>query len=119
MIDRDAVGVLEILLHAGEIIDDGLLALLACDEVGDVVHGTRTVEGVHCDEVLECAGLQFDEVLLHTCRLKLEGSCRAAFAVELVGFWVIDGDGLDVEVDAARDLDIFDRVTDDRQGLQS
>ena len=81
LIDRDAIGVLEVLLHAGEIVDNGLLALLAGDEVGDVVHGTRTVEGVHCDEVLERAGLQFNEILLHTCRLELEGTRRAAFTI--------------------------------------
>ena len=40
--------------------------MLALDEVGYVVHRTRTVEGVHGNEVLECTRLQFAQVLLHT-----------------------------------------------------
>ena len=53
LVDGDAVGVLEVLVHLGDVVDDGALAVLALDKVGDVVHGARTIEGVHGDEVLE------------------------------------------------------------------
>ena len=66
LIHRDAVGILEVFLHAGDIVGDGLLAVLAGDEVGDVIHRSRTVEGVHGDEVLENRRLQLAEILLHT-----------------------------------------------------
>ena len=66
LIDRDAVGVFQILLHLGGIVGDGLETLLAVDEIGDVVHRARAVERVHCDQVFEALGLQLLEPLLHT-----------------------------------------------------
>ena len=93
--------------------------MLAVDEVGDVVHGAWAVEGVHSDEVLEGAGLQLAQVLLHAGRLKLEGADGAALAVEFVGERVVDGDGVNIDVNAQRLLDVLHSLLKDGEGFQS
>ena len=98
LIDGDAVGILEVALHAGQVIGDVLASVLAVDEVGDVVHRPRAVEGIHRDEVLEGRGLQLAQVLLHAGGLELEGPHRLALGVELVGLGVVDGDAVDVDL---------------------
>ena len=119
LVDGDSVGVLEVLLHHGYVVDDGRLAVLAGDEVGDVVHGARSIEGVHGYEVLEYRRLQLAQVLLHSRRLKLECSRGASLAIELIGLRVVDGYCVDVDIDASRELDVGDGLLDYRQGFQS
>ena len=119
LIHRDAVGILEIFLHAGDIIGDGLLAVLAGDEVGDVIHRSRTVEGVHGDEVLENRRLQLTEILLHTRRLELEGSDGLAALVELIGKLIIDRDGIEIYDIARGLLDNLARLLHLGEGLQT
>ena len=65
LIDRDAVGVLQIFLHARQVIDNRLLPVLSGDELWDILHRSGTVERVHGDEVLEGRGSQVAEVALH------------------------------------------------------
>ena len=84
LIDGNAVGVLEVLLHAGDVVLYLLFAILTGDERWDVVHRSGTVEGVHGNEVLENRGLQLAQILLHTCRLKLERTDGAALLIEFV-----------------------------------
>ena len=98
LIDRDAVRVLEARLHLRVVVGDGLAALLAVDEVGDVAHGARTVQRVHGDEVRQLLGLQLHEVLLHARRFELEESGRLAAAEELVGLLVVVGNLVRVEL---------------------
>ena len=57
LVDRDAVGVLQVLLHDGNVVHDGTAAVLTGDEVGNIVHRAGPVEGVHGDQVLEGRGL--------------------------------------------------------------
>ena len=115
----DTVGVLEVLLHTGNVVLNGLAAVLTVNEVGDVVHRTRTVQRVHGDEVLEGRGLQLAQVLLHTGRLELERTDGLAFAIELVGLGVINGYGVNVDIDAKALLDVGHGLLDDGEGLQS
>jgi len=103
LIDRNAVGILQILLHTRDIVGNLLLAVLAGNKVRDVIHRSRTVEGVHGDEVLEHRRLQLTEILLHTRRLELEGSDGLTALIELIGQFVIDRDGIEVN-DIARSL---------------
>ena len=67
LIDGDPVGILEVTLHAGEVVGDLLASVLTIDEVGDVVHRPGAVEGIHRDQILEGRGLELTEVLLHPC----------------------------------------------------
>ena len=118
LIDRDAVGVLEIFLHDGNIIDNRFATMLAGDEIGDVVHGARTVEGIHGYEVFECGRLEFAEIFLHSGRLELECAGGAALAIELIGLGVVDGDFLHVDVDSPREFYVLDGFLDDGECLQ-
>ncbi len=53
LIDCDAVGVLEVFFHLGDVILDWGPTMFSGDEIGYVVHRPRTIQGVHGDEVLE------------------------------------------------------------------
>ena len=92
--------------------------MLTVDEVRDVVHRPWTIEGVHRDEVLEGRGLQLAQVFLHPSGFELEGSDGLPLGVELVGLGVVDGDLIDVDLDAAALLDVQQGFLDDREGLE-
>ncbi len=47
LIDRDTVCVFQILLHHRYIIYDRAFAVFSVDEVGDIVHRSRTIQCVH------------------------------------------------------------------------
>ena len=72
LIDGDPIGILEVALHTGQVVGDGLTAVLTIDEVGDVVHRPWTIKGVHRYEVLEGGRLEFAQILLHPSGFKLE-----------------------------------------------
>ena len=119
LIDRDAVGVLQILLHDGDVVFDGLASVFAVDEVGDVVHRSRTVKGVHGDEVLERGRLELAQVLLHARRLELERTDGASLAVQFIGGGIVDVDGVDVYLQSQTQADVLDGLLDDGECLQS
>ena len=81
LIYRDAVGILQVFLHQVYVVDNGFTAVLAVDEVGNVIHRPRTVEGVHGDQILEGRGFQLAQVFLHAGRLELERTDSASVTV--------------------------------------
>ena len=119
LVDRNAVGILQILLHDGDVILDGLASPLTVDEVGDIIHRTRTVEGIHGNQILESARLQLAQILLHTGRFKLERTDGAAVAIEFIGSRVRNGYLVDVEFQAAVQTYIGNGFLNDGQGFQS
>ena len=96
LVDRHAVGVVQVLLHVRQVVLDLAPAVLACNEVGDVVHRTRAVEGVHRNEVLEPRRLQLDEPFLHTLGLELEHAYRVAPREQRVGLGIVYRYGVDI-----------------------
>ena len=56
---------------------------------------------------VEGRGLQLAQVLLHPSGFELEGPDGLPLGVELVGLGVIDGDLVDVEVNATALLDVL------------
>ena len=92
------------------------LRLMNC---GDVFHRSWTIEGVHGNEVLEGAGMEFAQVLLHAGRLELEGADGASVAIEVVGGGIFDVEQVDVDFNAERVADIFDGFAQDRKGFES
>ena len=119
LIHGDAVGILEILLHAGNVVLYLRGILLSGDEFGYIVHRSRPVEGVHSDEVLEDGGFELAEILLHAGRLKLEGADGASLLVEFVGEGVVDGQFLHIDGLAGGDAYVLDRLFQDGEGLES
>ena len=115
LIDRNAVGVFQVFLHHGDVVGNGLQALLAADELRDVVHRSRAVEGVHRDDVAYHRRLQLLHILAHTRRLKLEDARRLPFLEEFVGQCVVNGDMVDVHHLARALLDVLDAFLDDIQ----
>ena len=81
LINGNAVGILQIFLHHRNIIGDRFFTVLTTYELRNVAHRSRTVQGVHGDEVFKDGGLQLAQVFLHTSRLKLECADGAALLV--------------------------------------
>ena len=98
LIDGDAVGILQILLHHRYVIFYGFTPLLTVDELGYVVHGARTVEGVHSNKVVNDMRLQLAQVLLHARRLELEHAHRIALAEKLVCSLVVQRQVVHVDI---------------------
>ena len=115
LIDGDAVGVLQIFLHAGDVIFNFLLAVLTRNKLRDIVHWSRTVEGVHGNEILEDRGVQLTQIFLHARRLKLERSHRPSLLIELERHLVIYRYGVEVKGEAMRYLDVLHRLLHDRE----
>ena len=119
LIDCDAVSVLQVFLHDGNIVGNGLVAMLTTDERRNVLHRTRTIERVHSDEILENGRLEVAQVFLHSGRLKLERADGAALLVERVGLRVVDGNVVEVDVDAQRLLHVGAGFLQLRQSFQA
>ena len=115
LIDGDAVGVLQIFLHAGDVIFNFLLAVLTRNKLRDIVHWSRTVEGVHGNEILEDRGVQLTQIFLHARRLKLERSHRPSLLIELERHLIIYRYGVEVKGEAMRYLDVLHRLLHDRE----
>ena len=58
LIDRNTIGILQISLHNGDIVDDRFAPVLTVDKVGNIVHRARSIESIHRNQILECRGLQ-------------------------------------------------------------
>ena len=119
LIDGDAVGVLQVLLHDGDVVLDFLASLLTVDELRNVVHRAGTIEGVHSDKILKRRGLQLAQVLLHTAGFKLECAHRVAIAIELVGQRVIQRNVVNIHLHPLGFLDVRDRLLEDGEGGKS
>ena len=72
LIDSNTVCILQVFLHNRNIILDRLASPLTVDEIRDIVHRPRTIEGIHGNQVLKRTGLQLTQIFLHTGRFKLE-----------------------------------------------
>ena len=119
LIDSDAISILQILLHTRNIVLDLLFTVLTGNERGDVIHRAWTVEGIHGDEVFKHRGMQLTQVFLHTVRLELEGTDGTPLLVEFEGFGVVDGNVIEVYVDATCLLDDGTALLHLRKRLQS
>ena len=118
LVHRDAVGLFEVLLARVQIVGDRLTAVLAGHKVRDVFHRTRTVQGVHGDQILKHRGLQRLQVLLHAGRFVLEDADGVAALEQLVRLGVVQGERVWVEVQAVPKLDVLHGILDDREGFQ-
>ena len=119
LIDRDAVGVLQVLLHAGDIILDTRRVFLTGDELGDVIHRSRAIEGIHSDEVFEDRRMKLLQIFLHSRRLKLERSDGTTLLIELIGQVVVNRDVVKVYLLSRCLLDHLHRLFQLREGFQA
>src|SRR5918997_674603 len=113
LIGRDAVGGLEDRLEARVQEPNALWVVLAALEVGDVVHGSRTVQGVEGNEVVEAVGADLLEHPLHPARLELEDPEGGAAGEELERLLVVERDLPDVHLLAGGGFDGLERLLDD------
>ena len=78
LIDRDPVSIFQVRLHHRVIVLDRCLPVFTLDKIGDILHRSRSVQGIHRHQILETVRFQRAQVLLHSRRLKLEQSGRVA-----------------------------------------
>ena len=118
LIDRDAIGLLQILLTGVQIISNRLSPVLARNKIRDVFHRPWTIQGVHGNQVLKHSWLQRFQVFLHSCRFILEYADGVTALEQLVGLGVVQRKAVRIEVYAMAKLDILHRVFDDGERLQ-
>ena len=94
-------------------VRDGLLAVLAADVCGDVVHRTGPEERDHGHHVLDAVGLQLADVPAHAGGFELEHACRFAGAEQVERLLVVEWDVLAADRDPALALDEPKRVLED------
>ena len=119
LVDDDAVGLLQDRLQHGMQAVDGLLAVLAVDVGGDVVHRARPVQRGHGHDVLEAVGLEALEALAHARTFQLEHADGVGLGQQLVGLAVVEGDLEEIDVDAAAALDQGQRLLQHGQRLEA
>ena len=97
LVDRNAISVFQILLHAGNVVLNQRRIILAFDKVGNVVHRSRAIERIHCDKVFEHSWVQFAQILLHSRRFKLERPHSLPSLIKLIGKFVINRNVIDID----------------------
>ncbi|MNE67657.1 hypothetical protein D3C80_1632780 [compost metagenome] len=93
--------------------------MFTLNKVRDVLQRARTIQGVHRNKVTKFIGFQIDEVLLHTRTLKLECRIGIASLVQLVGQFIIERNGININFYTVIHFDQLQGITDNRQGLQT
>ena len=122
LVDDHAVGWGEAGLQVRMEIVDGLLALLAQDEI---VHHAGTqrpwpVQREHGDDVLEAVGLELGQQLLHALRFKLEHRRGIGLLQHLVGRRIVEMLGVQGLIEARVELfDVLEGELDDGQVAQA
>ena len=119
LINRDTQCFLQVLLHFGEVVGDGLAPVLACDEIRNVFQWPRTVERVHGDQVVELVRFQFSQVLLHTSTFKLESTVCFTALIQFVCFRIIERNGINIYLDSVVLFDHPQGIPYDRERLQA
>ena len=66
LIDRNAIGILKILLHDGDIILNLFPAILSGNEGRDIIHRSGTIQSIHGNEIFKHSRMQFLQIFLHT-----------------------------------------------------
>jgi len=118
LVDGDAIGVLQVLLHHGQLEMHFLNPVLAVNITGDIFHGARPVQRVHRYQVLKTVGFELPQVAFHTHALKLEQTCGLTPAVQVIGGLIIQRQPADINIDPPRLPDIRHRILDDRKGFE-
>ncbi|MPM99504.1 hypothetical protein SDC9_146696 [bioreactor metagenome] len=64
--------------------------MFAVNELRDILHWTRTIKRIHCNEILELRRLQFFQIFLHPMRFKLESSDGQPLTEKFIGQSIIN-----------------------------
>ena len=119
LIHRHAVGVLQNRFEIGMQVFDFFGAVLARDKIGDPVHRSRTIECNHGDDVFEDGGFQKFEVAFHARGFQLKHAGCFSALQEFVGFFVVERERFDIDVDAVQLFDNAQGVLDDGEVFES
>ena len=119
LIDCNAVCFSKKLFHLRQVVLYLLYSLLALHKIGNVIHGARTIEGVHSYEVLEALGLEALQPTLHAFRFKLEHYGGVSPAVKFKRRLVRDVYGFYIDVYSVPLLDRTQGFMDDGEGYQA
>ena len=119
LINCNAISILQVFLHTRKVIGNLLPTRLASNKSRDIVHGPRSIEGIHGNKILKYRGLQLPQVSLHTLRLKLECTNRPTLLIQLICLRVIHRDIIQININAPCQLDISHSFLQLRQSLQT
>ncbi|MNS55936.1 hypothetical protein D3C72_887830 [compost metagenome] len=115
----NTVGLGQVFFHFRKVIRDLFLSVFTLNKVRDILQRARTIQGIHRNKVTKFIRFQIDEVLLHTRTLKLECRIGIASLVQLVGQFIIERNGININFYTVIHFDQLQGITDNRQGLQT
>ena len=118
MVNRDSVRLSQEFLHVLQVVNNGLFAVFAVDEIGNVGQGSRAVQGIHGNEVLEFVRLEFLEVFLHSGGFVLEDPDGFSFLKKSVGQGILQGEILRCRKIRLHIAHQFNGIVDDGQGIE-
>ena len=101
LIDDDAEGFLQHLLHLGMDVIRLLHAVLARAISRDVRHRARPVQRDQRDDILETVGPHVEQRAAHARAFQLEHADRFGARQQVIGLGVVERDGGEIDVDAA------------------
>ena len=119
LINRNTIGILQVFLHHGDIISDGLITMLTTDKLRDIAHRTGAIKGVHGNKILKDCGFQFTKILTHTVGLKLESADGTSLLIKLISLGVVDGNRVQIYFNTTGTLDILTSLLQLRECLQA
>ena len=121
LVHDDAVGLFQDRLELGQRVDDLLLAVLALHVLIQqaALERPRPEKGNRRRDVIEAGGAHVLDQPAQAGRLQLEHAIRIGGLQQAERRRVVPGDGRQVEFQAARLLQVLERVLDDRQVAQA
>ena len=119
LIDGDSVGLAEVFLHVGEVVGYGLGSVLSANKTRNVLDRTRTVQGIHGDQVAKHRGLEVFEVLLHPGRFVLKDADGVSALKELVGGGIVERNRLNINLNAVALAHELEAVFDQRKRFKA
>ena len=90
LIYGDTISILKVLFHTGNVVRYLFTTVLTCNERRDIIHRSRTIQSIHSNKVFEYRRVQLSQIVLHTTRLKLEGSYSLSLLVQFKCFCVVN-----------------------------
>ena len=93
--------------------------MFTINKVRNIIHRTRTVKGIHRNQILKSARFQFPQIFLHTGRFELECTNRPSFTIKSISRRIRNVNLINIQDNPLTMLDIFNRLFDNRKGLQT
>ena len=100
LVDHNTVSRLEGVLKAWMEVSNWLFPVFAANEGVDKLHWAWAIKRHHSDHILDVISVEFQEIFLHTCRLKLEDTGSICALKQGISLRIVKRHGVHIKIDA-------------------